>query len=65
MMTVPILARELERRGFAPDDSQLAAITRLEDLRRRLIAAERGGRTPLARVKRLLRSPPRAASRAS
>lgn len=63
MMTVPILARELERRGFAPDDSQLAAITRLEDLRRRLIAAERGGRTPLARVKRLLRSPPRAAAR--
>jgi len=62
-MPAPILARELERRGFTPDDSQRAAIVRLEDLRRRLIAAERGERTPLARVRRLMRSPSRPAER--
>lgn len=62
-MAAPVLARELERRGLAPDDSQRAAIAKLDDLRRRLIAAERGGRKPLARMRRLLRSSPRPAER--
>lgn len=62
-MPAPILARELERRGFAPDAPQLAAIARLEDLRRRLIAAERHARQPFARVRRLLSASGRAAER--
>jgi len=62
-MPAPLLARELERRGYAPDASQLAAIARLEDLRRRLIAAERAERKPLARMRRLLRPPRSAAER--
>ncbi|MGE0581970.1 MAG: cell division protein ZapE [Steroidobacteraceae bacterium] len=60
-MPTPLLARELERRGYVPDAAQLAAIARLEDLRLRLVAAERADRKPLARVRRLLR-PPRAAT---
>lgn len=62
-MPAAVLARELERRGYVPDPAQLAAIGRLEDLRRRLVAAERAGNKPLARVRRLLRPPPRAAER--
>ncbi len=58
-----VLVRELERRGLAPDGSQLAAIARLEDLRLRLVAAERSGRRPLARMRRLLRSPAGTAER--
>jgi len=58
-----VLARELGRRGLVPDPAQLAAIERLEDLRRRLVAAERADREPLARVRRLLRKPRRRAER--
>ncbi|MGD9599575.1 MAG: cell division protein ZapE [Steroidobacteraceae bacterium] len=54
-MPSPVLARELERRGFVPDASQLAAIARLENLRSRLAAAERAAQQPLTRVRRLLR----------
>lgn len=62
-MPALLLARELKRRGYVPDASQLAAIARLEDLRTRLIAAERAERKPLARVRRLLRPPQRVAER--
>lgn len=62
-MPATVLARELERRGFVPDPAQLIAIDKLEDLRRRLIVAERAGRGPIARVRRLLRPPPRVAER--
>src|SRR5690606_13522687 len=64
-LTVPtaVLARELGRRGLVPDPAQLAAIDALEDLRRRLVAAERAGRNPLARVRGLLRPPERRAGR--
>lgn len=60
-MPADVLARELGRRGLVPDPAQLAAIVRLEDLRRRLLAAERADRKPLARVSRLLRTPRRSA----
>jgi cell division protein ZapE len=58
-----VLARELGRRGLVPDPAQLAAIDALEDLRRRLVAAERAGRNPLARMRDLLRPPQRKAER--
>jgi len=51
-----VLARELGRRGIVPDASQLAAVARLEDLRSRLVAAERDAQKPLARMRRLMRS---------
>ncbi len=62
-MPASILARELQRRGYVPDAAQLAAIARLEQLRDRLIAAERADRKPIARVRRLLQAPRRAAGR--
>lgn len=62
-MPTAAIVRELGRRGFTPDAAQRAAIARLENLRGRLIAAERAGRSPLARLRRLLRPPPRPAER--
>ena len=47
-----IYTRELRERGYSPDPAQLRVLARMEDLRRRLIAA-RAGETSLAR--RLLR----------
>src|SRR5688572_26268580 len=49
-----LYARALAERGFREDPSQVSVVARLDELRKRLIAAEKAARTVRARAARQL-----------